>query len=99
MIGSQENFHPPEAVVPISDGNSNEPEPSNNPENTPNVQTNSLRFVLDVQPVQKNIYMSDEFSQTTPGRKNGRLTQVQGYKDNPSSTTPVKPELYVNINY
>lgn len=50
---------------------------------------------LDVKPIQKDIYQSDQFSQTKPTKRNGYVTRIQGIKTSAQRMSSVWPRVRV----
>lgn len=59
-----------------------------------NLLTNRLHFTLDVNPHQKNIYKSDEFSIRSQ-KTNGRIACIQGVKQKHEKMLQVLPKIRV----
>lgn len=55
-----------------------------------------LKFDLDVQPYQKPAHISDEFSQSKAGKKNGSIPFLQGVKTDMEKFASKLPILHVN---
>ncbi|CAF4040392.1 unnamed protein product [Rotaria sordida] len=60
-----------------------------------NILSNRLYFSLDVKPVQRNIYKSDEFSMRSE-KLNGRIVRIQGIKADKQKMCQVLPRLRIS---
>lgn len=59
-------------------------------------ESKQIYFSLDVNPVQKDAHLSDQFHQRDPDKPDGRICRVQGKKLSESSRASKWPCIYVS---
>ncbi|CAF1323167.1 unnamed protein product [Adineta ricciae] len=52
------------------------------PQERSNMPSDRLCFTHDVKPIQKRVYVSDEYNQRDESKRNGSITYIQGVKNN-----------------
>jgi hypothetical protein len=62
-------------------------------------ESDRLRFSHDVKPVQKPVYMSDQFNQRDGDKINGLVAYIQGVKTVQPAKSSVLPKIRVSHTY
>jgi hypothetical protein len=60
------------------------------------IESDRLSFSHDVKPVQKPIYMSDQFNQRDKTKTNGLVSYIQGIKTEQKAKSSVLPRIRVS---